>query len=191
MWGLARGPHPYRRHFPLPDNREEPSGVQIQHWQVSSYILTGLCFPGVGLSVVDLPPPCREKLHKIQEEAVGWKENLDEALHVHSRIRTAWWKLTMSQTMTYIGCPAWFSCSQTVIISCRPLRNARRWFVLYGSRFVWWWRTPQFPTAAQRVTFPPRWPGTSTMARLPITVFHDCFDLLKGTWINSVFFSLW
>lgn len=84
------------------------------------YVTTGLeeNFPCIGLSVIHLPLPCREKLQRQTFIHCWLRWN-------HSSVRTLLWKLT------YPGCSA---CSQPCysLIFRRPPRNERSLWVLYG-----------------------------------------------------------
>ncbi len=80
--------------------------------------------------------------------------------------RAARWKLTLSHITTNLG---WSGLFCTTIL-WRASRNVSICWLLYGPSFAWWCRSPRRLMAAHNVIFPPRCPGTCTIALWPITL---------------------
>ena len=85
-----------------------------------------------------------------------------------------------------------------------PLKNLFTWWtqqktqqmytfanVLQGPRMAWKWSTPCWLMAVHIVTFPPRWPGTFTIARWPIMFLPLLLLLVKLNPASSIKIISW
>lgn len=85
---------------------------------------------------------------------------------------------------------AWSGLFCTTIL-WRASRNVSICWLLYGPSFAWWCRSPRRLMAAHNVIFPPRCPGTCTIALWPITLRPRRLVLLRSNPASSMKMNSW
>ncbi len=121
----------------------------------------------------------KQLLNGVEERGVRGNEKGHHPRMALNQAVTAreWWNATLSHVITYIDrspiCP--LSTSGTSL-SCKSSKNRRRRSVLYGPITHLFTSAPLMEIAAHMVMLAPLWPGTVTVALLPI-MFLPCRHL--------------